>query len=288
MATTFLLLSVVFSTLINLIFRWFKDFEVNKFQAIVVNYLVCFLIGFALSDSQNLVQNFQSEWFPYCILLGFLFVAIFFSMALTTEKLGISVTAVSGKMSVVIPVIFAFYFFKESIGWLFIVGLMLSLLSIYLISIKKELVLDRKYIALPIIVFLGSGIIDTSLKMLQNSYSQSVSMDTLSYSIFLGAFLAGSCIYLIKNRTNLVQLERKSITAGILLGLPNYFSIFFLLSAIAGFSSQSALVLGVNNIGVVLFSTFLSVIIFKEKLSNGNTVGLVLALLSIAIIAYAA
>ncbi|MGB0851201.1 MAG: EamA/RhaT family transporter [Bacteroidia bacterium] len=287
MGISFLVLSIFFSTFINLIFRWFKDFNVNKFQAIIVNYLVCFIVGFSLSDNHDVMANFTSNWFPYCVALGFIFVAIFFAMALTTEKMGISVTAVSGKMSVVVPIIFAYVLHGESLTTFFIIGLILSLLSIYFISVKKDLNIDRRYLFLPVIVFLGGGIIDTSLKVLETNYGNDVSMDTISYTIFLGAFIAGSILFLIKNRGNILLFERKSLVAGVLLGVPNYFSIFFLLSAISQFTDKSALVFGINNIGVVLVSSILSVIIFRENLSAGNKFGLALAVISIVIIAYA-
>jgi drug/metabolite transporter (DMT)-like permease len=286
MASLFLMLSVVFSTLINLIFRWFKQYEVNKFQAIVVNYLICFGLGYSLSDHRDILENINASWFPFCILLGFIFVGIFFSMALTTEKLGISVTAVSGKMSVVIPILFAYFVYDEFLSILFWLGLLLSLLSIYFVSIKKNSHIEKNQIILPLIVFFGSGIIDSSLKMLQASYND-VSMDTISYSIFMGAFIAGLSIYLIRNKGSLRNFELKSLKAGVLLGIPNYFSIFFLLSAISGFSDSSALVFGLNNVGIVLLSTVLSVIIFEETLSGGNRLGLVLALVSILLITYA-
>jgi len=287
MGTIFLLLSIVFSTFINLIFRWFKDFKVNKFQAIIVNYVVCFSIGFSLSTHQDILSYVYEQWFMYCILLGFLFIAIFFSMALTTEKLGISVTAVSGKMSVVIPVLFAYFFAKEDITLLFVIGLILSILSIYFITVKKELHLDKRYLILPVIVFFGGGMIDTSLKVLQQAYSQDIPLSTISYSIFLGAFIAGTSIYLVKEKANFSSWEWKSVKAGIALGVPNYFSIFFLLSAIEGFSVKSAFVFGVNNVGIVLVSTLLSVLIFKEKIEPKNQWGLLLAVVSIAIISYA-
>ena len=287
MATIFLLLSIAFSTFINLIFRWFKDFNVNKFQAIIVNYVVCFIIGFSLSTHQDIMSYVHEQWFIYCILLGFLFIAIFFSMALTTEKLGISVTAVSGKMSVVIPILFAYFFAKEDITLLFVIGLILSILSIYFITVKKELHIDKRYLILPVIVFLGGGMIDTSLKVLQQAYSEDIPLSTISYSIFLGAFIAGTSIYLVKEKSNFSSWEWKSVKAGVALGVPNYFSIFFLLSAIEGFSVKSAFVFGVNNVGVVLVSTLLSVLIFKEKLEPKNQWGLLLAVVSISIISYA-
>lgn len=287
MAIIYLLLSIVFSTFINLVFKWFSVFKVNKIQAILVNYLVCFSIGFILSGDFNLLKIIGSDWFKYCIILGSLFVAIFLSMAMTTEKYGVSVNAVSAKMSVIIPVLFAYVSNSERLTIQFVVGILLSLLSIYLITKKKQIIIPKKYIYLPIIVFLGSGTIDTSLKLLELNYSNDISINTISYSIFLGAFLVGTTFYTIKNQFNFSNWSSRNIISGIILGIPNYFSIYFLLTAIKSFSLKSAFVFGINNIGIVLLSTLLSVIIFKEKLTLINKFGVLISVLSIFLIAYA-
>ena len=287
MAIIYLLLSIVFSTFINLVFKWFSVFKVNKIQAILVNYLVCFSIGFVLSGDFNLLKIIGSDWFKYCIILGSLFVAIFLSMAMTTEKYGVSVNAVSAKMSVIIPVLFAYVYNSERLTIQFAVGILLSLLSIYLITKKKQIIIPKKYIYLPIIVFLGSGTIDTSLKLLELNYSNDISINTISYSIFLGAFLVGTTFYTIKNQFNFSNWSSRNIISGIILGIPNYFSIYFLLTAIKSFSLKSAFVFGINNIGIVLLSTLLSVIIFKEKLTLINKFGVLISVLSIFLIAYA-
>ena len=287
MAIIYLLLSIVFSTFINLVFKWFSVFKVNKIQAILVNYLVCFSIGFILSGDFNLLKIIGSDWFKYCIILGSLFVAIFLSMAMTTEKYGVSVNAVSAKMSVIIPVLFAYVYNSERLTIQFVVGILLSLLSIYLITKKKQIIIPKKYIYLPIIVFLGSGTIDTSLKLLELNYSNDISINTISYSIFLGAFLVGTIFYTVKNQFNFSNWSSRNIISGIILGIPNYFSIFFLLTAIKSFSLKSAFVFGINNIGIVLLSTLLSVIIFKEKLTLINKFGVLISVLSIILIAYA-
>ena len=287
MAIIYLLLSIVFSTFINLVFKWFSVFKVNKIQAILVNYLVCFSIGFVLSGDFNLLKIIGSDWFKYCIILGSLFVAIFLSMAMTTEKYGVSVNAVSAKMSVIIPVLFAYVYNSERLTIQFVVGILLSLLSIYLITKKKQIIIPEKYIYLPIIVFLGSGTIDTSLKLLELNYSNDISINTISYSIFLGAFLVGTTFYSIKNQFNFSNWSSRNIISGIILGIPNYFSIYFLLTAIKSFSLKSAFVFGINNIGIVLLSTLLSVIIFKEKLTLINKFGVLISVLSIFLIAYA-
>ncbi len=287
MAITFLVLSIVFSTFINLVFKWFAVFKIDKIQAILVNYLVCFVIGFLLSGNYDIISTINSEWFKFCLLLGCLFVAIFFSMALTTEKYGVSVNAVSAKMSVVIPVLFAYAYNSEKFSIQFIFGILMSLFSIYLITKKNQTVVPIKYVYLPIIVFTGSGLIDTSLKLLELNYSNNVSINTISYSIFLGAFIVGTSFYTIKERFNFSNWSTRNMISGVILGVPNYFSIYFLLAAIKSFSLKSAFVFGINNIGIVLLSTLLSVIIFRENLSSINKIGIVVSILSIILISNA-
>ena len=287
MAITFLVLSIVFSTFINLVFKWFTVFKIDKIQAILVNYLVCFVIGFLLSGNYDIIGAITSEWFKFCLLLGCLFVAIFFSMALTTEKYGVSVNAVSAKMSVVIPVLFAYAYNSEKFSIQFIFGILMSLFSIYLITKKNQTVVPMKYVYLPIIVFIGSGLIDTSLKLIELNYSNKVSINTISYSIFLGAFIVGTSFYTIKERFNFSNWSTRNMISGVILGVPNYFSIYFLLAAIKSFSLKSAFVFGINNIGIVLLSTLLSVIIFRENLSSINKIGIVVSILSIILISNA-
>ncbi len=286
MAVTFLLLSIALNTAVNLIFRWFKVFEINKLHAIVVNYLICFLVGLSISNERDILGYIDQHWFLYSLLLGVLFISIFYLMALTTEKLGVSVNAVSNKMSVVIPVSFALIVAKESFSLLFLVGIIISLASIYLISGKKNMRIERKYYALPVGVFLGGGFIDTSLKLLETNFASEVELSTITYTIFLGAFITGLFIVLLSG-LNRNKLSAKNGLAGIVLGVPNFFSVFFLLKAIEAFSLKSAFVFGINNVSIVLVSTVLSIVIFKEQLSRFNRIGLILAIVSIIIIAYA-
>ncbi|MFY0643190.1 MAG: EamA/RhaT family transporter [Bacteroidia bacterium] len=279
-------LSIACSCAINLIFKALPKFSIDRFPAIVVNYLVCFSVGFIQDGHYDAGQYVHSNWFPWLILLGCFFVLIFFFMATTTVKLGVSVNAVSSKMAMIIPIILAIWWFKEQTTPLFFIGVALALTSIYLISIRHELKLNRHYIWYPIIVFLGSGAIDFSLKLIEYHLSEKVAASQLSMTIFLGAFAMGLAVSIYRLGTSRFSWSYTNILAGIALGIPNYFSIYFLIRSLASFKEQSAMVFGINNVAVVLFSTLLSVIIFKEHLSRKNQIGLALAAIAILIIAY--
>lgn len=288
MAFTYLVLSILCSSFINLVFRWFGKFRVDTFHAIVINYLVCFLIGSAIASFWDYTSALDQDWFIYSLLLGILFIGIFFSMGQTTIRLGISVNAVSSKMAVAVPLVYAFVFACEKITWLFVIGIICSLISVIFISVKKNLNVPPKLYWLPVIVFLGSGVIDTFLKILQTHFANEISLAVMSATIFLGAFISGLLVMLCRSGSRRAKsIEVQSIVGGLALGIPNFFSIFFLLHAINAFNLKSAFVFGINNVGIVLLSTLLSFLIFKEHLSSRNKFGLILAIISILVISYA-
>jgi multidrug transporter EmrE-like cation transporter len=99
--------------------------------------------------------------------------------------------------------------------------------------------------------------------------------------VFLVAFSVGGLLLVFKRQ----RLTVKNITAGILLGIPNYFSIFFVLRSLD--IMESSLVFPILNIGVVILSALIGWGYYKEHLSKLNLLGVVLAISSIYILIYA-
>ncbi len=284
----FLLLSILCSTIINLVFRYFPKYQVDNQQAIAVNYWTCIATGLLTSDISwhVLVDNYQTSWGPYTALLGLLFVSVFFGMAVTAQKYGISVSVIAAKMGVIFPVLYAFFFLKEGLTALLIIGIVMSLVSVYFVSKKDKSFATSKtkwVLLLPLFVLLGSGVIDTSLKIIeQQIIGQSPAAATIM--IFCAAALLGTAITIFRIVTKKTVLTRQNLVGGIVLGIPNYFSIFFLLKALQSDFFTTSQVYPLNNVGIVVLSTVLSVIIFKERLNKKNMIGIVMALVAIVLI----
>ena len=284
----FLLLSILSSSLINLVFRFFPKYQVYNQQAIAVNYFTCVLTGLATSgvSIEVIKTSYYTSWGPYTLVLGLLFVTVFFGMAVTAQKFGISVSVIAAKMGVVFPVMYAFLFLKESPTLLLVLGIVLSLVSVYFVSKKDKATKTIKrlwVILLPAFVLLGSGVIDTSLKVIeQQIIGQSPAAATIM--IFFAAAILGTCITLYRLATKRTVLTRQNIVGGIILGIPNYFSIFFLLKSLQSDFFTTSQVYPLNNIGIVVLSTVLSVLIFKEHLTKKNIVGILMAIVAIVLI----
>lgn len=285
----YLLLSIVASTLLFIIFKLFNVYKINTFQAIVANYAVACIYGLMSYDLDiNTNDIVNSEWFYGAIGLGFLFISVFNLMALTAQKNGLSVASVASKMSVIIPIIFGVYVYNESAGFQKIIGIVLALVAVYLASVKSKTTINfKKNLALPLLVFIGSGIIDTSIKYIETKYVPENGIPIFSATIFSFAFTIGIIMVVIKVVRGKFQFDPKSIIGGIGLGIVNYYSIFFLLKALNTEGNESSTLFTINNVGIVMLSTLVGLLVFKEHISRKNWMGIGLAIVSIILVTFA-
>lgn len=282
----YLVLSILSSTIIFIVFKLIKRYDLNTLQVIVINYITACLLGFYLSDQKTpLSQIYHEDWFLGALLLGVLFIAIFNVMALTAQKNGISVASVATKMSVAIPIVFGILMYSEGYGIVKLFGIVLALLAVYLTSLKSEkIITSLKDLWLPLILFIGSGIIDTSIKFIQHHYLDTTTFSIFSSTIFFFAAIVGMALIVYNYFVNNIRISPKGITAGIILGIVNYGSIYYLLQALNFNGFESSTVFAINNVAIVLLSTMVGLLFFKEHLFPKNWLGIMLAVISIILI----
>lgn len=284
----YLIISICISSGLFVIFKLFEVFKINTLQAIVVNYLVAAILGFTLSDLPVSATQIAGEsWFLGAFLLGILFIAVFNLMALTSQRNGLSVASVASKMSLVVGVVFGILYYKESANYIKVIGIVLALIAVYLASVKNSSSgpqLKKSSLLFPILLFFGSGCIDTSLKFFETEYVQEGGVPIFSATIFGFACLFGLLMLVYKMVKGEFTFHYKNILGGILLGIPNYFSIVYLLKALSADGMESSTAFTVNNVGIVVLSTFLGLLLFKEKLSAKNWIGVLVAVLSVYLV----
>ena len=284
----YLLLSILSSSVIFVIFKLFQKYEVNTLQAIIINYFFACLVGyFGYIKGTDLTLVPSKLWFPGTLILGALFISVFNLAAITTQKSGLSVVSVATKMSVAIPVFFGIILYNESTGIMKITGILLALVAVYLTSIKTTtgIKIKKENLIFPLLVFLGSGIIDTTIKYLETTYVAEDEVALFSTSIFAIAGMIGIIILTGQAAMGKLRITGKNILGGVILGVPNYFSIYFLVMALRSEGFESSTVFTINNVSIVLFSTLLGILIFKEHLIKKNWIGILLAIISILLVA---
>lgn len=283
----YLLLSIASSSVIFVVFKLFSRFKINTLHAIVVNYITASTLGLLLYNGDIVISSIpQQAWFFNAVALGFLFILIFNLMALTTQRSGLSVVSVATKMSVVIPILFGILYYKEPLGALKTSGIIIALAAVYLASIKSNdgIAIKKSNLIFPALVFLGSGIIDTSIKYIEGKYLNSGDLPIFLTTVFgtagsIGFLIIGSQI--LRKR---FTFDVKNILAGICLGIPNYGSMYFLVKALRNDTFDSSTIFTMNNVGVVMISTLVGIALFTEKLQLKNWIGIALAVISIILV----
>jgi drug/metabolite transporter (DMT)-like permease len=285
----YLILSILSSTAIFIVFKLFEKYRVKVLQAIVANYIFAFITGLIIYRTgqegplKTIPEIIESGWFYYTFILGTLFIVVFKFMAITTQKIGLSVVSVATKMSFVIPIVFGLIFYKEGLGSLKLSGVILALISVFLVSLKNNPNISEKrgYLVIPLMVFLGSGIIDTSLKFLEETYVEQHDVSLFSTMIFLAAAFAGMLLLSVQYMFKRNPVEFKSLVGGLVLGIPNFFGVYFLVMALRSDVFDSSGIFTVNNVAIVALSTMVGIMFFRERMRIKNWIGIALALSSI-------
>ncbi|MDO6852984.1 DMT family transporter [Cellulophaga lytica] len=281
-----LLLSILFSSLIFIVFKLFHTFKVQTLYAIITNYFVACLVGLFFYENTITPAKIPLEpWFGGALFLGILFILVFYIMAKTSQDLGVSVASVATKMSLVIPVLGGIFLYNETLTSIKTIGILLALSAVYLASTKNNSTFNKKALLLPFLVFLGSGTIDITIKYLEEAYVEEAKIPLFSSFIFLAAGIFGVLFILIRTKEHPIKLNFKNILGGICLGIPNFFSIYYLIKALRESNFTSASIFTINNVAIVLFTTLIGIFFFKEKLSTKNWLGIGLAVCSILLMA---
>jgi drug/metabolite transporter (DMT)-like permease len=276
-----MILSILSSTGLFLLFKVFNKFNVGIFPVIVINYLTCFLAGNIWLGKANLFSTavWQFNWFWPMASLGIFFISTFYLTGMATKTAGAGPTSVASKMSVVLPALYAVLFLQEKVGFLQYVGMGLSLYSVFLMTPESK---GHKTVMgafrLLLLVFIGSGIVDTGLSVLKHKYRM-VDDAVMSTLIFGAAGAIG--LVLLAIRPGKHRFTWREFVGGIVLGMCNFISLVALFKAIAFFHGQTAWLFAINNIAVVLCSTVGSMFLFKESHTGKRYIGLGLAALAI-------
>lgn len=280
-----ILLAIFFSSLLYVVFKCFSRFSVNTFQAILFNYIIAFTLGVFLSNGNFHFEEIpEKTWFPFSLVLGFLFITVFYIIAKTTQTNGLTVASVASKMSMIIPILYGIFIFNEQTTLPHQTGIVIALSAVYYASVKPNTEINFSHFQLPILLFIGAGTIDTLINITQHSFLPKEETSIFSSVTFLAAFGFGLLVFLYKLFKGRVALQLKNIVGGLFLGVPNYFSLYFLTKALQTENMESPTIFTILNIGVILLTTTIGILLFKEKLSKKNYIGILLSIFALYLV----
>ncbi|WP_217484544.1 DMT family transporter, partial [Acinetobacter lactucae] len=271
-----ILAAALSSVLVSILLKTLKRKGYQPLQMIAWNYasasLLCFL--WFRPDSQHVSIQHTPWWL--IIALGIILPSIFLCLAKSLEYAGIVKTELAQRLSVVLSLLAAYFFFHEQFNALKLWGIGLGIFAVLLVLFGQMNSFSnhqsRKAIFALLSVWCGYAAVDILLK-----YTSSLGLKfTLTLNlIFITAFIL-SISYVLLQKTPKWQF--KSTLAGLILGVLNFLNIALYVKAHILLKDSPAIVFASMNILVVLLGIVSGVILYKEKLKWPTIFGILLGI----------
>lgn len=281
-----LIIAVLCSVAVSVLLKVARKRNIVIQQAIAFNYIVALSLSWFLLKPDFKGLEFtdfiaQSENTPIFLALGILLPSVFIIMSKAVEFAGIVRSDAAQRLSLFLPILAAFLIFHETLSQSKVVGIVLAFVGLFCLLSKpnEQSAVDFRGVLGLVGVWFGYGIIDILFKQVAKSGG------AFPTTLFI-AFSLAACImfiYLLFKRT---QWNVASFVGGIILGVLNFFNILFYIKAHQSFGSNPTLVFAGMNIGVICLGTITGALIFKEKISKVNWLGIVFSLCAIFCLYY--
>jgi len=265
----FLILSLLSSLTIAVLLRVFENKGYNRTVVIASNYVTAGTLGCLLADKNNTALTESALVFG--IVTGLFFAIGFIALSRAIKEKGIASTVTIGRLSLAIPVCLSIFLWGEKPFLIDIVGLVL----IFFIILSWEGKIGKLSPILLILFFLF-GFLDSAMKFFKFQFP-SVDDGFFLIILFYSA-MTWSWGYIFFSGKKLKPVD---IFWGLLLGVPNFFSTYFLLKALVLIPAY--VVFPFVNTGMIILSALSGHVLFKEELNRKK---IILILLGIAAVLF--
>lgn len=278
----YIILSICCSVTVAILLKLAKRYQISIIQAVTVNYFAALTLCFFFFKPDIKLLNSTAPW-PIYTALAILLPTIFLFLAASVKSLGIVKTDIAQRLSLFIPILAAYFIFKEDFNDLKIIGLAIGFVAIFLTFLRKSNP-DQKTgnLIFPVMVFIGFGAIDVLFK--QIALYKALPYTTSLFTVFCMAFVVSLVIVTAMTISGKIKLQLVNLACGLILGFFNFGNILFYLKAHQALAQNPSTVFAAMNLGVIVVGTLIGVLVFKEKLTKVNYIGIILAIAAVVCI----
>lgn len=278
---TFLIFAICASVLVSVFLKVARHKNLDIAQAILVNYIAAITLSILIlkPNFDNIGEAVSSGAFIF-VALGILLPSVFVIMAKAVALVGIAKSDVAQRLALFLPILASFTIFGESLTLAKGVGIVLAFGSLVALTYKPAHTQSQSQLSLKNTalilggVWVGYGVIDILFK--QMSKMGNAFPSTLLISFVLAFVLL--LVYLLVNKT---KWQPQSLASGVILGALNFANILFYIKAHQAFKDDPTLVFAGMNIGVICLGAIVGLLIFKEKISKINGMGIILGICAV-------
>ena len=245
---------------------------------LAMNYLMCLMIAVFCTGVGNLLPD--SAELPVVLGMGVvngaLYLAGFVLLQMNVKQNGVVLSSIFMKLGLLVPMVLSILLFGEVPSIRQTIGFMIAVAAILVINLERG-TSTTKFKAGLILLLLGGGCADAMSKVFEVFGDPAFASQFLLYT-FIIAFLL--CIGLVLWKKE--RLGRGEMLFGLMIGVPNYFSAKFLLRALE--DVVAVIAYPTYSVGTILVVALVGVLVFRERLSGRQWIGIVLILLALILL----
>ncbi len=284
----YVLFSVFCSVTVSVILKLARQYQVDTTQLIAWNYPMTVGCTWLFLRPQMSIELLRGAPIWQYAALAVLLPGIFFALSASIRYAGIVRTEVAQRLSLFIALIAAFWLFNESPQAGKLIGVAVGVGGI-LCSIgwhqgKNQYGRNHRTWLFPLVVFFGYGVIDILFK--QIAQHTGVPYTTSMLVVFCLAMLIAFAFLVYHLTVAHKKFSVHAIFWGVVLGGFNFANILFYMKAHRALPDNPSIVFTGMNVGVIALGALVGIYLFREKLSKVNKIGIILAVISVLIIAY--
>lgn len=274
----YLVIAILFSSMLSILMRISEKYIKGNVAMLAVNYITCTVVAALDAGAGNIFTD--QTGIETALLLGVIggcvYLASFLLLQFNIQKNGVVLPATFMKLGLLVPTVISVAVFRERPEMLQIIGFVLAIAAIIIINFEKgENSVDFKLGLVLLLIFAGMG---DAMSKIHEEIGNVALADTFLFYIFGTACLLCLGVMLFKKQ----KIGRWELIFGILMGVPNYLSSKFLLSALNYL--PAVVVFPTFSVGCIVVITLAGLLAFKEKLSKKQAVALCMITVSLAML----
>ena len=258
----YLIFAVLCSAGVSVVMRFSVGHSENNLTMLTAGYFSCTVIALFHTIRGGSDFNFHEACSPVAcgIIAGILLLAGFIFLQINVRLNGVVLSGIFAKLGVLVPTVISVTFFGESPGILQVIGFIMALAAIVLINSDQGKRKVNSGFCL-IMLLLSNGSADGMSKIYEELGYESMQDYYLLISFAVALLL--SLILVVYKKQGITQAD---IGFGLLLGVPNYYSMRFLVKALS--DVPAILAYPTYSVATIVVITVAGVIFFNEKLSS--------------------
>ncbi len=278
----YVLLTVLSSVLVSVVLKVNETRGGHRFVVAGTNYMLAALLALIAGYPDDL--HIAPQWIGISALAGLGFISGFWLLMVGLKEIGLAIPTSAARLSMLVPVSGSILLLGEQPGVAQIAGIAAGVAAFALLGLAQrgaaepmagERRLNLRALLILVTIFCIVGTTDFTMKLAQYN---GVSGNAMALVIFITASLICWGIVAAKRP----RVAGRDILTGVALGIPNYFSVYFLLAALRHLDASA--VFPTVSAGAVVTITLVAVTFWRERPNRTAWMGIALAALAVALL----